>query len=301
MKTVASLAGAFAALAILAQPALAQDGGVATDLPGELPNRVPLDPYADNAYSSDYLSIGIGAAYNPSYSGSDDYVISVLPVIQASYKGIDITPRAGGLTVDFIDDPATGIGFDAGVSARVRSTRAMQLKDPVVQAIGELDRAIEVGPAVGISLPGVFNPYDSISIGVDALWDVAGAHDGMVASPGISYFTPLNEGMAAAISFSAEYTDGDFNDYYYGVTPVQSAASGGVLPVFDPDGGSFTQAGVNLVVGFDLDGNLANGGFGIVLLGGYSRMLGDAKRTPFTSVIGSADQWLAAVGVGYTF
>jgi outer membrane scaffolding protein for murein synthesis (MipA/OmpV family) len=37
------------------------------------------------------------------------------------------------------------------------------------------------------------------------------------------------------------------------------------------------------------------------VIGGYSRMLGDAKRSPYTSIRGSADQWFAAVGIGYTF
>ena len=59
--------------------------------------------------------------------------------------------------------------------------------------------------------------------------------------------------------------------------------------------------GANLLLAYDLDGDLANGGLGLVFIGGYSRALGDAADTPFTSIRGSADQWLAAVGVGYTF
>jgi MipA family protein len=300
MKTVACLFGLFASAAI-ALPAVAQDGNIATDLPGELPREAPLDPFAETVYSGDYLSIGLGAAYNPSYSGSDDYVVSVLPIVQASFNGIDVSPRAGGVTIDFIDDPARGPGLDAGMAARLRTARATQLKDPVVRTLGKLDRAIEVGPAIGLSLPGVLNPYDSLSFGVDALWDVAGAHDGMTVNPSISYFTPLSEGIAASLSFSAEYADVDFHDYYFSVNAAQNATTGGVLPVFVPDGGGFTQAGVNLLLGIDLNGNLADGGLGLVLLGGYARMLGDAKRTPFTSVVGDADQFLGAVGIGYTF
>jgi hypothetical protein len=37
------------------------------------------------------------------------------------------------------------------------------------------------------------------------------------------------------------------------------------------------------------------------VLGGYTRQLGDGKRTPLTRLRGSADQFLGAVGVGYTF
>jgi len=30
-------------------------------------------------------------------------------------------------------------------------------------------------------------------------------------------------------------------------------------------------------------------------------MLGDPKRSPVTSIRGSANQWFGAVGIGYTF
>jgi outer membrane scaffolding protein for murein synthesis (MipA/OmpV family) len=36
-------------------------------------------------------------------------------------------------------------------------------------------------------------------------------------------------------------------------------------------------------------------------VGGYTRLLGDAADSPMTSIRGSADQWLAGAGVGYTF
>ena len=54
-------------------------------------------------------------------------------------------------------------------------------------------------------------------------------------------------------------------------------------------------------VDIDLDGDLTNGGLALIALGGYSRQLGDSKRTPFTAIRGSADQWMGALGIGYTF
>src|SRR5688572_11216866 len=84
--------------------------------------------------------------------------------------------------------------------------------------------------------------------------------------PTPAYFTPLSRGIAASLSLSAEHGDGDFMDYYYSVTPAQSAVSG--LPAFDAEGG-WTKAGGNLLLGFDLDGNLENGGLALVVVGGY--------------------------------
>jgi outer membrane scaffolding protein for murein synthesis (MipA/OmpV family) len=266
---------------LLASPAVAQDAA--------------SEP---SVFDGDYLSIGAGAAYGPSYAGSDDYVVYPVPLVQGSFHGVGIDPRSGGLALDFILDPDKGTGFNLGVAARVRMDRAHKIKDPVVRSLGKLDTAVEVGPTAGVTVAQVLNPYDSLTFTADALWDVAGAHKGMVVDPSVSYFTPLSRGIAASLSLSAEYADGKFADYYYTISPAGSAASG--LPVFNA-GSGFTRAGANVLLGFDLDGNLENGGLALVVVGGYSRMLGDAKRSPVTSIRGSADQWLGAVGLGFTF
>lgn len=286
MKTAHLVAGG-AIAALFACPALAQEG-----------ERAAPPPQETTVYDGDWVTVGAGAVYSPSYDGSDDYVFFPVPMVMGQIGPVSIAPRAGGVALDFVKDPEEGIAFDLGVALGLNSNRADQIEDPVVEAAGELDRAFEIGPTAGVSIPGLLNPYDSLSFNIDARWDVAGAHDGMVINPGVSYFTPLSRGMAAGLSISAEYADDDYADYYYSVTPAQSAASG--LPLYQADGG-FTKAGATALLGFDLDGNLANGGLALFGVGGYSRMLGDAKRTPYTSLRGDADQWFAALGVGYTF
>jgi outer membrane scaffolding protein for murein synthesis (MipA/OmpV family) len=95
-----------------------------------------------------------------------------------------------------------------------------------------------------------------------------------------------------------EIVDDNFARYYQSVNPVQSAASG--LPVFDASGG-LNRVGANLTMAFDLDGNALNGGFNIFTVAGYSRMLGDGARTPFTATRGNPNQFLIGLGLGYTF
>lgn len=281
---IATIAVGTLALA-LATPVFAQDD--------------PPAGSGESVFDGDYLSVALGVAYGPSYDGSDDYVIFPAGLVQGSLGGVEFTSRGAGVAFDFIRDPANGVGFDLGVTGQLRSSRARQIEDPVVESLGKLDYAIEVGPTVGIGIPGLLNSYDGLGISVDASWDINGAHGGMVVEPSLAYFTPLSRGIAASLLLSAERGDGQFMDYYYSVTPAQSTASG--LPAFDADGGGWSKAGGNLLLGFDLDGNLENGGLALVVIGGYTRMLGDAKRSPFTSVRGSADQWIGALGVGYTF
>ena len=245
-------------------------------------------------FDGNWFSIGAGAVYSASYDGSDDYVVSPIPIVQGKIGGVRISPRAGGAALDFVNDDSDGAKISAGVTARLNRNRASQIEDPVVLSYGELDTAFEVGPSVGISLPGLLNPYDSLSFSIETLFDVAGAHDGTLVSPGVTYFTPVSRGAAISLSVSGSYVDDDYADYYY------SVPAGGALPAYQADGG-WDRGGVNLLTGVDLDGNLANGGLALIAMGGYSRMLGDGKRTPFTSIRGDADQWMGALGIGYTF
>ncbi|WP_133366431.1 MipA/OmpV family protein [Qipengyuania sediminis] len=290
-----------AALLLAAAPALAQD-------PGNEP-RAPESPAAPaeaaipagSVFEGDWVTLGAGAALIASYDGSDDYVLSPLPLLQGRLGGVSINPRAAGLALDLIPDRTGATGFSLGVAARLNRNRADQIEDEVVRAYGELDTAIEVGPTVGVTFPGVLHGFDSLSISADVLWDVAGAHEGMTINPSITYFTPVSRGAAVSLSLSARHVDDSYADYYYSVGAAPAGlATGEALAAFTAEGG-FDKLGANILAGIDFDGDLTNGGLAGFAIGGYSRMLGDAADTPFTRVRGSADQFFLALGVGYTF
>lgn len=283
-----------ALLCALSAPAVAQDQAEQSPPPSGPPQGGP----PPSVFDGDYLTLGIGAGISPSYSGSDDYAVFPLPVIGGSFGGVDFNPRPAGIAVDFIADRRGQVSFDLGAAVRVRSDRADQIKDPVVKTLGELDRAVEVGPSAGVSVPGIFSRFDSLRFSVDALWDIAGAHDGMSVSPSVTYSSPIGRGTLASLSLSASFVDDDFADYYYSITPAQALASG--LPAFAAEGG-LESLGTNLFLAVDLNNNALDGGWSIIGLGGYSRLLGDAKRTPLTSERGSANQFLIGAGLGYTF
>lgn len=291
---------ACALLAVTAmQPVFAQDS--AADANGNPGNDAATpDAYENTVFDGDFITIGAGAFYGPSYSGSDDYVVSPVPLIQGSLGGVSINPRPAGLALDFIPDADGSTNLALGIAGRLNRNRVTQIKDPVVRQYGKLETSVMVGPTAGVSFPGVLNPYDSLSFNVDALWDVAGGNNGMTVSPSVTYFTPLSRGMAASLSLSATHIDDDYADYYYSVPDLASVPAADRLAPFQAEGG-WESFGANLLLGADLDGDLTNGGLAIFAIGGYSRLLGDAKRSPFTSVRGSADQFLIGAGVGYTF
>lgn len=257
------------------------------------------DDTADNIFDRDHLTVGVGGIYGPSYDGSDDYVFSPVPVVQGTFRGIDINPRPAGVALDFIPDAKDSrVGFSLGPVATASFNRNRQIKDPVVKAAGKLDAAIELGVSGGISAYKVLNDYDSLTLSADVKWDVNGAYKGMTWSPTISYLTPLGKAVLAAVNVSAHHADGKYARYYYSVTPGQSAASG--LPQYQAKAG-WDSVSAGLLVGWDLSGDLRDGGFALFGVANYSRMLNDGKDTPYTSIRGRADQWLGGLGVAYTF
>ncbi|NNC53019.1 MAG: MipA/OmpV family protein [Erythrobacter sp.] len=285
---VAAAAIAFAA------PAMAQEVQVEPPAPAGPPETI---------FDGDYLSVGVGVGYNASYSGSDDYNVNILPIIQGSLGGIDINPRPAGLALDLVPDPDEGMSFSAGPMFRLRSDRTDvdDINDDIVAAYGELDRAVEIGGSVGVKFPKLLNPFDSFSINLDATWDVAGAHEGMTISPSVTYFTPLSRATAASLSLSTTFVDDNFADYYYSVPTINTLLPDpDVLPGFQAEGG-MQSYGVNLLLAHDLSGDVTDGGLSLVGIGGWSKLVGDAADTPFTSIRGDNDQYFIALGVGYTF
>ena len=255
-------------------------------------------PGGSSVLSGDWLAIGGGFVFAANYSGSDEYRVLAVPVVAANFKGIGIRPRAAGLSINLLEGMRGDVTFSAGPIFRFRGDRTGNFKDEAVEAAGKLDTALELGLQTGVSFNRVFTRFDRVSVGLDVQFDVAGAHGGKIIDPGVSYSTALNRGTVLALSIGAQYVDDDFAEYYYSVTPEQSAASG--LPEFDADSG-WHKAGATLAMGFDLSGDFRDGG---VIMGGalgYRRMLGDAADTPFTSLRGDANQFTAIFGVAYVF
>lgn len=283
----------FAAISALllctAAPAFAQDAPADS-----------ADPTDGTVFDGDWLTVGVGAAYGPSYEGSDDNVVFPAPLAQGSVGGFDFGARGPGLYVDLIrdGDSDSNVKFIAGPLLRVRLDRHTKIKDPVVKLLGKRDIAVEVGATAGVSFSKVLNDYDLLTISSDIQWDVAGAHGGRLITPAVSYSTPLSKAIFTNLTVSATNVDGKYADYYYSVDPAGSLASG--LPVFNAKGG-WKSYGASLLAGFDLSGDITDGGWALFGLASYNRLTGDAKRSPVTSIRGDADQWLFAVGISYTF
>jgi MipA family protein len=276
-KSIAAVGALFAAA-----PALAQS----TD--ASLPD--PND-------QSDTVTVGAGAAYIPDYEGSDDYRIIPAAAIRGRLGGISFFTRATYLYVDVIPRGSGNLEFDVGPIAGVRLNRTGKIKDDFVDRLPELNTAVEVGGFVGVTYHGLTNPYDALSFRVDVVKDVANAHESTIITPTIDFGTPISRYTYIGASLSAEWAGGGYADYYYSISPGEAIASG--LPAYDADGG-FKNWRLGLLVNQSISGDLTHG-FSIFGTGSYSRLSGDFKDSPIVDDRGSAGQWLAAIGLAYTF
>jgi outer membrane protein len=246
---------------------------------------------------SDTFTIGAGAAYIPDYEGSDDYRIIPAAAIRGRLSGINFFTRATYLYVDVIPRGEGNLEFDLGPIAGVRLNRTGKIKDDFVDLLPERKTAFEVGGFAGVTYHGLTNPYDALSFRLDVVKDMGNAHESTIFTPTIDFGTPLSRRTYVGVSLSAEWAGGGYADYYYSISAADALASG--LAPYDADGG-FKSWRLGLLVNQSITGDLT-GGLSAFGTGSYSRLSGDFKDSPIVDDRGSAGQWLAAVGLAYTF
>lgn len=316
MKSCLSLAPLTLALALGAAPALAAEnaeaeaGAAAEEQPQPQPEPAPapepaLSPFAfaKPVFDETWATIGLGAGLVPSYAGSNDYIAFPLPLIAGRVGGVGISPNGPGLVLDLNPGkpglaPRKRARLAFGPAFRFRNDRNNRISDDVVARAGELDAALEVGANVALAIPNVIKPFDQLSIGVQARRDVLGAHEGWVIEPQVGYRALVGKALTLQAQASVEIVTDRFADFYFSVTPAQSAATG--LAQFRADGG-VNRIGTTAILAYDLDRNPLNGGWSLTGVGGYSLLLGDGADTPYTSVRGDANQFILGGGVAYTF
>jgi len=271
----------------LASPAYSQTEPTAGALPTpeEIANR-------------DTFTVALGGGIVPDYEGSDDYRFVPAGAIRGRVSGISFTTRGTYLYVDVVPGTAK-VQFDAGPIVGVRFNSRKHIDDDVVKLLPNRKSTIEAGGFAGVSFHGLTNPYDSLAFRLDVLHGFGSGRNWTNLSPNVEFSTPLSQTTYVSASLGAEWAANKYADYYFTVSPADSLATGGVLPPFNADGGMKNwKAG--LLLNQSITGNLLHG-FSVFGLGQYSRLVGDFKRSPIVSQRGSANLWVGALGLAYSW
>lgn len=247
----------------------------------------------------DRLTVMLGAAMLPDYDGSNDYLTLPATAVFARVRGHSIALRGTNISVNLIPERRNQrFHWDLGPLVNLRLDRAEKPRDPVVALLRKRRVAAEVGGFVGFTKTGVLtSPHDSLSIRVQAVFDVGNVHRGAVVSAGFDYLMPISTKSVLGLSGSVDFTDGHYARYYFGLGPGASAASG--LPQFRPRPG-WKGGTLNLLAGTALKGDLRKG----LLIGtvvSYSRLRGDYAASPLVATRGNPNQIAIMTGLAYTF
>lgn len=258
----------------------------------------PVDPNADTGRNT--VTIGGGIAVVPSYEGSNNYVIVPAAAIRGRVSGFNFASRGTVLSVDVLRDRSVhGLDIQFGPAVNFNFNRVGRRIDQRIRQLDGRKLAFEAGGYFGIAKTGVFtSPYDTLGASVTVLADTTGIHNSYTITPTVNYGTPLSRKAYVGVSLSGTWAGDGYARSYFTVSAPESLRSG--LPVFTNAKGGFKNYSVSALGTYSLTGDLRHG-LGLYFVGSYSRLQGDFARSPLVSVAGNPDQFVGAIGLGYTF
>lgn len=268
--------------AVMAAPASAQGGP---------------PPGVGGRTSADTITVGLGVGLTTSYDGAKDYRVIPGGTVRGTVKGHDFQLNGLQLFVDAVpNDRSRKVDIEFGPVAGLRFNRTGDVSDARVEALGELDMAVELGARGSVGLRGVMNRTDKLALAVTAVWDVAGAHRSSVITPSVEYSMLAGRRTFLRLAATAEFVGRRYSDYYFGIDAAGAAASG--LAPWAPKGG-LASIGGNVLATHSLSGRRT--GWSVFGVAGYKRLQGDIAAGPIVRVTGSANQFFTAAGLAYTF
>lgn len=247
----------------------------AAQAPAELPAGGP--PGTDGPS----VTLGAGGAMVPDYEGSEDYRFVPGLYLRAGRRGGRYVELQGlALRANLL----TRGPWELGPVLRWRMGRD-DVENDRVDRLEDVDASLEAGGFASVAL-------GNWSLKAQAARDVIDGHGGWLAEAGAGYSRRLGP-LFLSLSASAGWASGDYMAAYFGVDARNAARSG--LKEFDADGG-LKDVGVLLLARYSFDRT-----WGLMVLGKFSRLVGDAADSPLVEDEGSENQGMAAALLTYRF
>ncbi len=225
--------------------------------------------------SQNRVVFGAAGIYAPAYQGAEDYRLLPFPVIDLKYGRYFASARRG-IGANLVD----GDTVDLGASVTyVPGYRRRDAPVGVGRLSGGMGARISADARMGMVMA---------SIGATKV--LSGDVDGTLADATLAMpFRPTAR-LTLIPSVSTTWADDAYNRAYFGISPVQAAASG--LPAFRP-GGGIKDVSASLSANYRLNDKVTLGATGVI-----SKLTGDAKDSP---IVGDPTQPAAFVSVSYRF
>lgn len=200
---------------------------------------------------SNHLSVdvGLGAAYKPSYQGSDEFEATPWLIMR------DLRLLGYG--------PDENAGFSISPNVNLVGDRDSD-DDKRLEGLDEISYGYEVGLKATYNM-GQTTAYATMRKGF-------GGHHGIAGELGASYRFETTDRMTFWAGLEAGYGNDEYNETYFGVTDAEAARTD--YSAYTP-GGGFNSAAMSLEGRYQLAPNTA-----ITGEVKFSRLLGDAGDSP---------------------
>jgi outer membrane protein len=240
------------------------------------------------------LELGVGASYQPDYSGSKTSSPRALLWASGEYTTENwgkFALDSGSLTLDpqlrwnFIDGEEASFGLLLGYRDGRSDSNPGWFADPGstrLKGMGSVNAAVDAGVQGHVAV-----------FGVPLFAQVRAALNGDQGTIGVlGAFLPLDltRDFTLTVLPSVTWANAKQMQAFYGVTPAQSAASG--FKAYDV-GSGWQNAALELVGDWKITGP-----WHLIGSAGYQRLLGDAADSPLTQ---DKNQWSGMLGLSYRF
>jgi len=269
------LAAVAAAVTIAPSAARAQALAPVAPDPVTEPGAVHTGPFR--------VSLGIGVALRPDYTGSRSTVAMVLPQADVRWRDSVFISTTGGLPslgANLLDTT----GWRAGPVVRLRFPR-YQNSNAALNGMGNIGWTPEVGGFLEYR-SGSFRLGGEVRRGV-------GDHDGIVAELRADAVLRPVDGMVLSFGPRLNLGDESFTRRYFGVDANQAARTG--YATHRP-GAGVTSVGAAAFATYALTSNLSLTG-----LVEYSRLQNGAADSPLVQGRGDVNQVFTALSLTYSF
>ena len=260
------LSGAVAAAAVVMPAAQGQAQSLGPDAGPDRSEAAPLQAAALSSQGAQRtgvtFTLGLGLRHAPKYFGAGSNSLG-----PTGSFGINELVLPGGFGFGSPDARPLDPGF--GLRGGFRYIGERRASDhPSLAGTDRIRQAVELG--VGLAHVTEFGRvYGEVRRGF-------GGHTGWVGEVGIDAIARPTPQLVLAAGPRANWGNARFTRTYFGVTPAESAASGGALAPWRPSGG-LVSVGVELTAKYDL-----GDGWGLRGRLGWERLRGGAANSPIT-------------------
>lgn len=188
------------------------DSQSSSDAIPQAPDPERFGPVRQKLHDWDVI-VGGGASFKPKYEGSDEFEISPIPFVSATFFD-QLTIDPGGLDWKAYQQGSLKFNVDVGPSGLGRK----ESDADALRGLGDIGFGVKVGGKATVNL----GPFDLFA----SAHKIIGGSDGLLGTIGAKTTVPVTEHLILGAEASATFADKNYMESYFGVDAAQSRNSG---------------------------------------------------------------------------